>query len=355
MMRDKKKSSFESFNGVYCSGFFIPNDAMFTAMTLLFDKIYIMNNLEYVIEFAKKYRIVIEKDRMKDLKERDYKLSAINNEDTDDPLASLTEDQKFTAFTYIYQANMFLVNYKELLENDVLHTNLLSDNRLFDVEEVEKGKNGEKNKYRVSLKPLTVTTDGLSELNKLIDYGCYPVLGDYHVNYSKEHKITQNLAALLAMKSVNLVLPKTKSVDAETILEARYKLADYLPPFWSSMIKLSSELKNRINTGISMSELTSESRELVESIVRPALIDLKRKVELERKNWFYKILAPAIKGGIQVAFGNPQMTTAQLVSAGINLGMNISDETVGYVNKVNSLTHDSGLTYLLRLNDELES
>lgn len=55
----KDKSNFEKFTGIYCSEFFIPNSSMLTSLCILFDQVCLVNNLEYVLSFAKKYRITL--------------------------------------------------------------------------------------------------------------------------------------------------------------------------------------------------------------------------------------------------------------------------------------------------------
>ena len=45
----KDKSNFEKFTGIYCSGLFISNSSMLTSLCILFDQVYLVDNLEYVL------------------------------------------------------------------------------------------------------------------------------------------------------------------------------------------------------------------------------------------------------------------------------------------------------------------
>ena len=141
-----------------------------------------------------------------------------------------------------------------------------------------------------------------------------------------------------------------KNTSAETILEARHKLREHLPVFWSTMLKLSVELKNRIEEEMPIDQMLYEGQEIVNTTVRPALIDLKNKLERDRKNWFHKILGPA-SNGVKMLIGNPSLSTSNLMLAGLAMGSNIAIDFSSHARKVNELQCESGLTYLLKLDD----
>ena len=46
------------FKAVYCSGIAIPNQASVAALSLLFEQVHLPNNLELVVDFAKRYRFL---------------------------------------------------------------------------------------------------------------------------------------------------------------------------------------------------------------------------------------------------------------------------------------------------------
>ncbi len=151
------------------------------------------------------------------------------------------------------------------------------------------------------------------------------------------------------MKAVELVLPDVKAVEPELILEARQKLINHLPPFWSSMLKLSIELKKCIHDCKDNEEVIREGSELVDTIVRPALIDLNKKIELERKNWFYKILEPIGKT-IRLFIGHPGLTIQELMTSSLLLSTEVASNTINNMRVIDKLQSDSGLTYLMELN-----
>jgi hypothetical protein len=192
---------------------------------------------------------------------------------------------------------------------------------------------------------------GLEELDYLISRGAIPVLDRHHAGsraLDKGSLTSRYLASLLAMKSVELVLPQTKAANAETILEARERLRDYLPPFWSSMLKLSREFKSRIREGMPAVDLQRECGEIIDTVVRPALIDLNQKLLKERRNWFYKIITPVARG-LKLMVGRPPLTTADLISSGIAFGTNVAIDVSEQMLKVNKVSQEAGLTFLLEL------
>lgn len=158
----------------------------------------------------------------------------------------------------------------------------------------------------------------------------------------------KELASILAMKSVEMLFPPTKDVEPDLILEARYKLSDQLPPFWSAMFKLTKDLKTLIKDCNSESELIKEGVFLVDTVVRPALIDLSTKMEKERKDWFYKILAP-IQKCLRVLVGNPPVTQQQLITSALVLSSDVAMSAAENMRTIEKLKSEAGLTYLLDL------
>jgi hypothetical protein len=344
------KASFESFEGVYCSGFFVTDPSLLTAICLLFDKVHILNHLEYVIDFSKKFRVVFPKGSK--LLHQEVKLEPMSPDAEEEPFSTLTPEQRRTANAYLLLATQFLVYYAPLF-GEVFHSGLRPDDEVMDVKLIKRGVAGKKNLYRVTVKPLIVGMGegALEELDGLISCGAIPILGKYHAGsraLDKESLTSRYLASLLAMKSVELVLPRTKAANAETILEARERLRDYLPPFWSSMLKLSREFKSRVREGMPAVDLQRECGEIIDTVVRPALIDLNQKLLKERRNWFYKIITPAARG-LKVMVGRPPLTTADLISSGIALGTNVAIDVAEQMRKVNAVSQESGLTLLLEL------
>ena len=122
--------------------------------------------------------------------------------------------------------------------------------------------------------PINLVEDDTETIPKLINNGYVPVVGKFHPLEGSplfaEVSLAKQLAALLAMKSVEMVFPRTKPAHPQVILEARDRLSDQLPAFWSAMFKLSVELRERIRDCKSSEEIVAEGQELVDTIVRLA-------------------------------------------------------------------------------------
>lgn len=336
-----------TFNAIYCSGLFIPNQASVTAISLLFDKVYLPNNIEFAIDFAKHYTITSNSELYKGISIKD-----IENENPIDPFNLLNNSQKETAYKYIAWSLSFVQTNRELF-NNIFESNIFADGEPYKVDLIEKGKNGEKNKYKVSLAPMQLTGEDLNKIPNLIKEGYVPVVGNIHGKKSLEKFGTtdigaKQLASILAMQSIEMFFPSTEPVPAQIILEARDKLSDHLPVYWSSMLKLSTELKPLIENCTTHSEIINEGKEMIDTIIRPALIDLNDKIEKERKQWFYKIFGRAYSG-LKMVASNPPITQEQLIKSSLLLG---ADTAVGIANdfqKVESIKSEAGLTYLLEL------
>lgn len=203
-------------------------------------------------------------------------------------------------------------------------------------------------------KELQVSLDGLQKMNNLIDQGAFPIVGKYHIDLNENHKevfCSKSLASLLAMKSVELVIPAMKEVEPEIILETRDRLKDQLPLFWASMLKLSTKLKSEINQDMKPNDIFFETQEIVDTTVLPALVELKNKIYKDKKSWFYKILNPAFDS-VKMFMGNPELTTENLVITGLTTGMNITSNFIEQEYEIQKIKKEAGLTFLLRL-DEL--
>lgn len=354
----KDKSNFEKFTGIYCSGLFISNPSILTTLCILFDQIYLANNLEYVLSFSKKYRIILNDRKIIDKCEQMVLKPVIENDEMPmkDPLEGLTDGQKETVRAYLMQAQSFFVRNHELL-GDIIKSDMFPDNEPFEVKLIKKGDVGELNTYAVREKGLQVSMDGLQQMNHLIDRGAFPIIGKYHVNLDENHKeklSSKSLACLLAMKSVELVLPAMKSAEPEIILEARDRLKDQLPLFWASMLKLATKLKAEINQDMNLKDVFFETQEIVDTTVLPALVELKEKINKEKKSWFYKILNP-VYDGVKMFMGNPKLTTENLVITGLTTGMNIASNIVEQEYEIQKIKKEAGLTFLLRLDELIRS
>lgn len=339
--------SLTGFKAFYCSGIFIPDPDTITALSLLFEKTYLPNNIHVIKSFASKYRFE------EDLKfEVGGRLAKINLDDSDGKLlAGLNETQKKTAEYYLFQGIRFAQVYKSLMP-EIFESELLVEGfKAVDPVLLRQGDAGEKNTYSVSLSAtIELSDEDQHTIPTLIDKGYIPVVGKYHPWETTSNKLdsfsSKQMAALLAMQSLKMVFPQTKAAHPEILLEARERLADYLPPFWSAMLKLSVELRKRIRDCNTLNETFLESQDLVDTIVMPALIDLQQKMIKEKKDWFYKILSPVQKG-LRILVGSPLMNQQQLVTNALILGSDVVMTAADNMRNIEALKNEAGLTFLL--------
>ncbi len=320
----------------------------------MFDKIHILNNFEYVIEFSKKYRFnVPPKSKIIELA-NGVEIQPYSKKIKDDPLSGLNDKERFTAKMYLAYVHNFAWKYSELF-GGVIYCSLFQKNDPLEVKLVKKGAPGKLNTYRVRLRTLTVCTGGLDELNHLVEKGCVPILGNPYLQLKdlKSQVFKQSalsLASLLAVKSLNLILPQTKPAQSEVILEARERLKDYLLPFWASMLSLAGTYKSLLSQNISIHDFENECDNIVDTTVRPKLIDIKQKMLKERKNWFYRVITPAING-VKVFAAKPPLTTTDIITSSISAGANVALDIVKQSYALDSTSKQAGLTFLIELDN----
>lgn len=193
------------FEGLFCSWFFITDQAMVTALALLFDKVHFLNQLEYVIELSAKYRIEISYSGPIET----LSIEPLDPTVKKDPLESLGPRQKRTVHAYLYLSDQFFM-HNALLFPDVFYCSLLPKSEVLSTELIKKGKKGELNTYRVTRNPLTVSTGAEHELNRLLSEGKIPIVGGIIPALRAGNKggfSATQIATALAIKSVALVLP----------------------------------------------------------------------------------------------------------------------------------------------------
>ncbi|MGD8307650.1 MAG: hypothetical protein PVF17_13415 [Ignavibacteria bacterium] len=339
-----------SFKAVYTGGFIIPDAKAVTSLSLLFEKIYLPINIEFIKEFSKKYRLEFKRSK-NDLIMK-LKITDENGYEAD-PFQDMEPHQKENALDYLMLAEQFSMYYFPLYE-EVFETNAYKDSSPLTAKMIKKGRPGKDNLYEVKRSSLILTEGDKNNIfNELIEKDYIPIASNLNldINSNKIGKTTiaKTLASLLAMKSIELILPEMKAVHPEIILEARNKLSNHLPPFWSSMLKLSVELKKCLKDCQDIDEFIKEGMEMIDTTVRPALIDLNRKIELEKRNWFYKILEPLGKG-IRILIGHPGLTIQELMTSSLLMTTEIASSTIDNMRIIDRLKNDSGLTYLMELN-----
>ncbi|MCK4798983.1 MAG: hypothetical protein KAT05_16540 [Spirochaetes bacterium] len=344
----KKLSSFE---GICLPGFFMMNPAMITAASLLFDKIYLPNQLELIIDLSKKYKITTNKR----IEMKFERMVSKNENIIENPLKHLSSSQQRTVQEYLRLVRLFCIKHHELFPT-VFQTDLFKSNKVLDVKLIKEGIKGKLNTYSVEPNSLQVTTEDLHSLENKLRNGSVPLISSSQLNLNTEKigKISDSsIAALLAMQSIEMLLPSTKGVRPEVILEARERLCDYLPQFWSVMLKFSKDGKNIIQNSKTTEEITQECKNLVDTTIRPVLIDLNEKIIKEKKNWFYKILSP-IGGSMKLIVGKPNLTNLDLLTASTSLATRVGTDYVDHKRKLNELKDEAGLTYLIELGKHIK-
>lgn len=352
MTASKTASNLTQFRAVYCSGMFIPDHEEVAALSLLFEKVHLPNNIELVREFAKHYRL---SPSSKAAKTGEIK---IESDEGENPFSDLPPSQYETAMRYIEWGMNFAHSYAPLF-GEVFESELFPDNKIVDVKLIKEGAPGEKNTYQVSFTNNAVMRgDDEDYFPRLLDTGYVPVVGRFHnaseLKSKADAMTAKQLATLLAMKSVQMVLPRTKAANPMILLEARERLKDQLPPFWSSMLKTSVELKKLIADCPNHYEISREATDLVDRLIRPAVIDLSAKLEKERKDWFYKILSP-VRTGLRLIVGNPPLTQQQLITNALVLASDTCVAVADNMRTIEALKREAGLSYLLDLSDFVAS
>jgi len=114
------------------------------------------------------------------------------------------------------------------------------------------------------------------------------------------------------------------------------------------MYKLGTELSRRSDQGLQGRELIQEAEELVETVVRPAAIDLAAKLEKERKQFFYRILAP-VKEIVKILIGKPSIDQQDLLTGALALGSESVMTGAEQMRTIQSLKQDAGIAYLVDL------
>lgn len=334
----------ETFRAINCAGSIIPDPEAVTAMCLLFEKVYLPNDLEIVAEFARHFDI-------KGVPGANIRITFEGQSvPADDPFSELSPHERLTADRYFAGTVEFIEAYMPLFR-DVFESPCFPDGSPLEVKLIEKGAPGELNKYRVSRRAcMEFRSESSEEVSNLISEGYIPLVTKYAPTsfFDKvlDTQTSSQIATLLAMETMKLVLPRTRAASANTILEARDRLKDHLPPFWAAMFKLSRTLREQIDDGATSKTLRAEARNLADETVRPALIELKQKMNLERKQWFYRILSP-IQKGLRLIVGNPPLTQQQLITSAMILGSDVAMAGASHLQQIEALKNSTGLTMLL--------
>ena len=200
------------------SGTLIPTPPAVTALCLLFEKVYLPNQLELVRDFARIFRF-----GSRERSDSDWTNVALEAMDgsKDDPLAGLTESQRNTALQYLHWSMRFALVYSPLY-GKVFETNCFEGGCPLAVKLIKKGAPDELNLYEVKSRSMMMSTDDSEAFPRLVEAGYIPILayGGTVGHITPKQSNALGLTALLAMKTLAMALPQVKGAHPELILEA---------------------------------------------------------------------------------------------------------------------------------------
>lgn len=339
-----------NFQGIYMSGFFIANPNHLTILSLLFNKVYLPNHMDFVLEFSERFKFT----EHSILDEIDLNLNLNKNgiEDNNNLLREITKEQTETIKKYLFYSYRFCYQNRELFPEVFITDFVGKIENDFKIDLVEKGKDGNPDMFTMPFDPMTINFNGLKDISKKISNGYVPIMGiENNCKFLTEDDYSaKSIAALLAMKSVEMMLPPLKAANPQDILESRDRLSDFLPPFWSAMLKFSIESKDIIENSSSIEEAISECQNIVDLNIRPTLIDLNEKLIKEKKYRFYKILSN-VGQAVKLIIGKPKLTNFDLLTTAISCSTDIGLDYMNHKKKIDSLKDEAGLTYLLKIGE----
>lgn len=344
MSNHKKSPAFATFTAVYTSGYFVDDPALVTALSLLFEKVYIPNHARFLTSLApeSKAKELSPFLDLLDPNESDstvppptsFTLSVFTDEGIPASGETAATWLRTPARLYLWRAARFYTEYAPLF-GPIFQSHLFRQMPL---------------EHRHT--PVLSVNNGSRDMDRiaeLIAEGAVPVVGEECVELDLADAGLQSsrVAALLALNSVRLVLPHTRKAPAEDILETRERLKDHLPPFWASMLRASTEFQGLIRQGASPETLERECAEYVNTHVRPNLIDLSTKLERERHSWFYRIINP-VSDGLSLALSRSSLSIPDLILIGIQTMASTARSVVQ-----GGVSQDPALAYLIKLDKTL--
>jgi len=364
-----KNRELTTFKAYHASGLYInPPDAL-TASSLLFKEIYLPGSFSIIKEIVEKYTIANDPVRsdivlpirifseIQENRDEDV-LKFIEIEGSKEGCFSdMTDIQVKNVYKYLRCCYLFALNNRVLFKENVLTTAVFESNDPVNIEKNPKPSSDGSDTYIASPNDMKIIDSGFTDdmFKSMVSEEDYiPLVTNRHkpeslndIFYESDAK---QIASILSMESIKLAFPSTKAVHPELILEARDKLSDQLPQFWSSMFALTKELRSRVKDCVNYDEIYREATFMVDTEVRPSLIDLVNKLEMDRKNWFYKILSP-LNRGIKIMLGNPPVSSHQLLINSVLIGSDLFSVGSKAISDYSNLRKQAGLTYVLDLSN----
>jgi hypothetical protein len=111
----------------------------------------------------------------------------------------------------------------------------------------------------------------------------------------------KQLATIMALESVNFVLPNIRPLSLPELAAFRAETKDLVKPFRQAMLRLSKDLNVAILSDASLSDVKKEARFIAETTVAPELEQLKAELARPSQPWYRRVVdlvtaAPSIVG-----------------------------------------------------------
>ncbi|MEQ1911228.1 MAG: hypothetical protein ABMA15_20585 [Vicinamibacterales bacterium] len=329
-------SDLTAFKAVSCSGFSFPDAGTVPALALVFERIRIPSNARLIKELVRSRPVRVRQPEG---------LSGAWDLRSEPWFSDLTDSEIVSVEQYFGVGLKFMLTWRELIPSVFECDDIGELPELVEVNEESDGSRTFRLRGEIS-----ITEEDPDYLEGYRRDGYQPLLCTKPpLNDAAVNPRALDLAGLLAVKATEIVVPATKRVPADVVLEARSRLSDQLPPFWAAMLRLSRELQT---DGGSASELRLRAEDLVDTVVRPTLVDLKRKLELEHKQWFHRLVDP-LRAGLRLVAGRPAVSEHDLYMSAMLTGLDMSIAAGEHQRSVNARRADGGLAFLADAYDQL--
>ncbi|MDX6528064.1 MAG: hypothetical protein QOH41_354 [Blastocatellia bacterium] len=241
-----------------------------------------------------------------------------------------------------------------LYENEVIEAReetLLGDIDLNSTDENPWGTRDEFDRY-IRLQVTAMAADAFAE------EGVVPVTDDssFRVPASliesidlSRHAYVQ--ASILAMKSLEIVLPAFAQIPDLELLEAREKLKEHLVPFRRQMLSLAPAVRSGLKSGATIDDVHREAEYVIQTRIAPVLGELKDRLRQEKGKFWRNLLLKG--GGVAPKFVLNYVTSGAVKAAVSAIGdvKELACDAVDHGDAIGSLKRNGGLGYLLAVNE----
>ncbi len=100
----------------------------------------------------------------------------------------------------------------------------------------------------------------------------------------------KQLATMMALESVNFVLPNIRPLSIPELAAFRAETKDLVQPFRQAMLRLSKDLNAAILSDASLSDVKKEARFIAETTVAPELEQLKAELARPSHPWYRRVV-----------------------------------------------------------------